>query len=212
MGHSSGNQVDVIDPDEIRNLDTNVYTSSTYSLTERLKKGWNRMREKSVPEPVRRSAKRHSTADIKPARIGRGVWKDQLLVDRSLRTMAALTTIFAIAMVIAISTHMKAFLTRTNKFSSSVGWETKDCKQVTYTNSALLFLINLAATMVLGMSNTYQQLLTSLEVSDFKYMLQKFGDSRVGTNSPFNINHKQKGKVKSWLAWLLLILTSIPIQ
>lgn len=66
--------------------------------------------------------------------------------------------------------------------------------------------------MVLGMSNTYQQIVTSLKIRDLKYMLSKFGDSRVGTNSPFNIQHKQHGKKKAWAAWLLLILTSMPVH
>jgi hypothetical protein len=66
--------------------------------------------------------------------------------------------------------------------------------------------------MVLGMSNTYQQLVTSLKISDLKYALSKFGDSRVGTNSPFNIQHKQHGKKKAWAAWCLLILTSMPVH
>ena len=74
---------------------------------------------------------------------------------------------------------------------------------------AFLLIINVAATMILGMSNTYQQLVTSLKISDIKWVLQKFGDSRVGTNSPFSINRKREGKVSSWLAWLLLICTSM---
>jgi hypothetical protein len=31
----------------------------------------------------------------------------------------------------------------------------------------------------------------------------------VGTNSPWSINHKREGKTKAWLAWILLISTSI---
>lgn len=71
------------------------------------------------------------------------------------------------------------------------------------------FLINVAATMILGMSNTYQQLLTALKVDDLKHALYKYGDARVGTNSPFSINHKRKGRLKAWLAWILLICTSM---
>jgi hypothetical protein len=66
--------------------------------------------------------------------------------------------------------------------------------------------------MILGMSNTFQQIVTSLKISDLKYMLSKYGDSRVGTNSPFNIQHKQHGKKKAWAAWLVLILTSMPVH
>lgn len=63
--------------------------------------------------------------------------------------------------------------------------------------------------MILGMSNTYQQLVTSLDFKEIRWVLSKHGDSRVGTNSPMNINHKKKGKRKAWLSWFLLVLTSI---
>ncbi|KAE9962262.1 hypothetical protein BLS_000582 [Venturia inaequalis] len=66
--------------------------------------------------------------------------------------------------------------------------------------------------MVLGMSNTYQQLVTSLDAVDIPAMLQKYGDSKVGTNSPFSINRKSRGKIKAWLSWILLISTSLPIH
>ncbi|KAL8754967.1 MAG: hypothetical protein Q9199_003976 [Rusavskia elegans] len=38
------------------------------------------------------------------------------------------------------------------------------------------------------------------------------GGKAVGTNSPFNINHKQHGKVQAWLQWTLLIGTSLPVH
>jgi hypothetical protein len=41
---------------------------------------------------------------------------------------------------------------------------------------------------------------------------RKYGDARVGTNSPFSINHKRDGKRKAWLQWLLLIFTSLPVH
>lgn len=66
--------------------------------------------------------------------------------------------------------------------------------------------------MVLGMSNTYQQLVTALNVDEIKWVLSKKGDSRVGTNSPFAINDKATGKLKHWLTWLLLISTSLVCQ
>lgn len=72
-------------------------------------------------------------------------------------------------------------------------------------------IINIAATMILGMSNTYQQLITSLEVDEIRWVLSKREDSRVGTNLPLAINHKRTGKLKAWLAWLLLISTSLVI-
>lgn len=73
-------------------------------------------------------------------------------------------------------------------------------------------VINVAATMILGMSNTYQQLITSLSTKELRWVLSKHEDSRVGTNSPFNINHKQHGKVQAWLQWTLLIGTSLPVH
>ena len=69
--------------------------------------------------------------------------------------------------------------------------------------------INIASTIVLGMSNTYQQLVTSLSVGDIKWALSKAGDARVGTNSPFSIKFKRTGKWTACLAWVLLISTSL---
>ena len=62
------------------------------------------------------------------------------------------------------------------------------------------------------MSNTYRQLATSVTITDLKHVLSKFGDSRVGTNSPFSINQKREGRKRSWLAWLFLVLTSMPVH
>jgi hypothetical protein len=161
---------------------------------------------------VKPFVERHPAADIETTRIRRGLWKDQLLVDRSLRTMAATTSVFAIGMLILIILYAPYFRNRAHPISSSVGGSTRSCEAVTKTNTALLLLINVCATMVLGMSNTYQQLVTSLTVSELKYVLSKFGDSRVGTNSPFSINHKKDGRKRAWSAWFLLVLTSMPIH
>ncbi|KAL8763620.1 MAG: hypothetical protein Q9184_000620 [Pyrenodesmia sp. 2 TL-2023] len=79
-------------------------------------------------------------------------------------------------------------------------------------NVMIHLVINIAATMILGMSNTYQQLITSLSTSELKWVLSKHEDSRVGTNSPFNINHKRGGRLQAWLQWLLLIATSLPVH
>ena len=59
------------------------------------------------------------------------------------------------------------------------------------------------------MSNTYQQLVTAPDIHDIKAVLERYGDCRVGTNSPFAINRKTKGKLSSWLCWLLLVGTSL---
>ena len=102
--------------------------------------------------------------------------------------MAALMTLLAIGMVILIACYVDHFRDRANIHTTSVGGNTMSCNTVTKTNTAMLLLINICATMVLGMSNTYQQLVTSIKVTDLKHVLTKFGDSRVGTKSPFSIN------------------------
>jgi hypothetical protein len=76
--------------------------------------------------------------------------------------MALLTAVFAIALVIICVTNVKLFAKRPNLHSTSIGGDSKSCKSVVRTNTALLLIINVAATMILGMSNTYQQLVTSL--------------------------------------------------
>ncbi|KAH4443851.1 hypothetical protein HBI46_152800 [Parastagonospora nodorum] len=202
---------DVTDHASLKSFDTHESTSSGSSISK-LKNFGARLRRKPLPRYLRGSIKRHAAAEIEPARIGRGVWRDQLLSDRSLRGMAALMSAFAIAMIILVAVFAKNFAQRSNRNTSSVGGEPQSCKTVTRTNTVLLLLINVCATMVLGMSNTYQQLVTSLKVSDLKHALSKFGDSRVGTNSPFSINHKKVGKKRAWASWFLLIITSMPIH
>ena len=63
--------------------------------------------------------------------------------------------------------------------------------------------------MTLGMSNTFQTVVSSLKADELRTALSKYGDARVGTNSPFNINRKRSGKLRAWLAWFLLVLTSL---
>jgi len=204
------------DTADLSSLNSSNTTTSSSSSVEKIKSGWeksiSRIRRKPVPRYMQSSVQNHRAAEIEPARISRGVWKDQFLVDRTLRGMALLTTVFAFAMLTVVCVYAGDFGNRANKFSSSIGGKTMDCDDVTHTNTIILLAINVAATMLLGMSNTYQQLVTSLKIGDLKHMLEKFGDSRVGTNSPFNINHMQSGKRKSWAAWMLLVATSIPIH
>ncbi|KAL8695705.1 MAG: hypothetical protein Q9224_003220 [Gallowayella concinna] len=144
---------------------------------------------------------------------GPGWWKHQMLADRSFRAMAAVTTLFALIMVIICLVYLKDLAHRSNKASTSVGGiANKTCSSMEGRNVVIHLVINLAATMVLGMSNTYQQLITSLSTKELRFALSNVEDSRVGTNSPFNINHKQNGKVLAWLQWILLIGTSLPIH
>jgi hypothetical protein len=185
---------------------------STTSSFEKLKKLSNRIRRKPLPRYLRGSIRMHPAADIEPSRVGKGVWKDQLLIDRSIRGMAALMTLLAIGMIILIALYADHFRDRANSNTTSVGGDASSCETVTRTNTACLLLINVCATMILGMSNTYQQLVTSLTITDIKHVLCKFGDSRVGTNSPFSINQKQEGRKRSWAAWLFLVMTSMPVH
>jgi hypothetical protein len=106
-----------------------------------------------------------------------GWWHKQMLVDRSLRSMAGFTAVCAVAMLIIIFSYLSAFVKKTNLKSTSVGGRAgESCavmeKQnvvrviqpgmfvgteelIVYVKAIHLF-INIAATMVLGCSNTYQ--------------------------------------------------------
>lgn len=196
----------------VNSFDTFESSSSSGSSFEKLKNLGHRIRRKSLPRSLQAPIKVHLAADIEPRRVGKGVWKDQLLIDRSLRSMAALMTLFAAGMIILIALYAKHFRDRANANTTSVGGDARSCKDVTYTNTAMLLLINVCATMILGMSNTYQQLVTSIRITDLKHVLTKFGDSRVGTNSPFSISQKREGKKRSWVAWTFLVLTSMPVH
>ncbi|KAH7391065.1 hypothetical protein DE146DRAFT_154956 [Phaeosphaeria sp. MPI-PUGE-AT-0046c] len=204
-------QYDTTDRASLKNFETLGSNSSRNSISK-LKTLGARLRRKPLPRHLRSSTGRHAAVDIEPARIGRGVWRDQLLSDRSLRGMAVLMTALAIGMIIVVVVYADTFASRANLNSSSVGGKTQSCKRVSHINTALLLLINVCATMVLGMSNTYQQLVTSLKISDLKHALSTFGDARVGTNSPFSIKHKKEGKKIAWASWVLLIFTSMPVH
>ncbi|KAM3074282.1 hypothetical protein ACMFMF_006297 [Clarireedia jacksonii] len=142
-----------------------------------------------------------------------GWWKKQMLVDRSLRTMAGLTFLSAMIMLIIIIAYLPSFTRRLNKHSTSVGGkEGESCSSMESRNIAVHLFINIVATMILGCSNTYQQLVTAPKVEEIPWILSKKGDCKVGTNSPWNINVKKTGKTKAWLSWALLISTSIPIH
>ncbi|KAJ8111205.1 hypothetical protein OPT61_g6150 [Boeremia exigua] len=197
---------------KINSFDTFESATSSTSSFEKLKKLGNRIRRKPLPRYLQGSIRAHPVADIEPTRVGKGVWYDQLLIDRSLRGMAALMTLFAIGMIVLIAVYAQHFRDRVNSNTTSVGGDARSCDEVTRTNTAMLLLINVCATMILGMSNTYQQLVTSIKITDLKHILSKFGDSRVGTNSPFSINQKREGRKRSWAAWAFLVLTSMPVH
>ena len=76
------------------------------------------------------STTRENPTPEEPFAVGeKGWWDRQMLVDRSLRSMAALTTIFAIIMISVCCTFMHDFTHRKNLHSTSVGFEKpKDCR------------------------------------------------------------------------------------
>ncbi|TVY89857.1 hypothetical protein LAWI1_G004089, partial [Lachnellula willkommii] len=154
-----------------------------------------------------------STFDGKFAHGKPGLWYKQMLADRSLRSMAAFTAVCAVIMLIITLSYIGDFAHRLNLNTTSVGGKDgESCESMEKKNVAVHLFINIAATMILGCSNTYQQLVTSLKVDEIRWVLSKRGDSKVGTNSPWSINHKREGKTKAWLAWLLLISTSLPVH
>ncbi|KAK7522965.1 uncharacterized protein IWZ02DRAFT_490369 [Phyllosticta citriasiana] len=147
-------------------------------------------------------------------RPGSGWWQGQMLVDRSLMIMA--NTILSLALVMIV-----ICLALTPKFRKHVGWSSSTTSiaifsgsetQIKNLSEGIKFVINIAATVILSASNTYQQLLTSLTIKDLKFVLTHFGDSRVGTNSPFAIKHKRSGHAKAWCGWIFLVATSMPIH
>ncbi|KAJ4988130.1 hypothetical protein SVAN01_06382 [Stagonosporopsis vannaccii] len=196
----------------VDSFDTVESATSSTSSFGKLKNLGNRIRRKPLPRYSRGSIRMHPAAEIEPVRVAKGIWHDQLLIDRSLRGMAALMTLFAIGMIILIAIYADHFRDRVNSNTTSVGGDAQSCKAVTKTNTAMLLLINVCATMILGMSNTYQQLVTSIKITDLKHVLSRYGDSRVGTNSPFSINQKRAGRKRSWAAWTFLVLTSMPVH
>ena len=193
-------------------FDTFELSTSSTSSFEKLKKLGNRIRREPSPRYLQGPVRVHRAAEIEPTQVGKGVWQDQLLIDRSLRGVAALMTLFAIGMVVLIALYVERFRNRANINTTSVGGDLRSCRALTQTNTATLLLINVCATMVLGMSNTYQQLVTSIKVTYLKHVLSKFGDSRVGTNSPVSIKQKRECRKRSWAVWAFSVLTSMPVH
>ncbi|KAL1383772.1 hypothetical protein HDK64DRAFT_341102 [Phyllosticta capitalensis] len=147
-------------------------------------------------------------------RPGGGWWHEQMLVDRCLRVMAGMIFWLAVIMIVVC-------IALAPQFNKRIGWHSSTTSVAIFSGSetsmknlseGIKFLINIAATIILSASNTYQQLLTSLKIEDIKYILTNFGDSRVGTNSPFAIKHKKFGRQKAWISWIFLVATSMPVH
>ncbi|KAB8290190.1 hypothetical protein EYC80_011059 [Monilinia laxa] len=175
-------------------------------VTSNLKRIWTKSTAFTKPRPP-------SSFNGQFAQGKDGWWKKQMLVDRSLRSMAGFTLLCAIIMGIIMTAYLEPFYARSNKHSTSVGGkEGESCESMESRNIVVHLFINIAATMILGCSNTYQQLVTAPQVEEIPWILSRNGEARVGTNSPWNINVKKSGKAKAWGSWLLLICTSIPVH
>ena len=73
--------------------------------------------------------------DIQFATGRSGWWKQQMLVDRSLRSMAALMSLFAVIMTIVCIVYMPELVGRHNKTSTSVGSNNgRSCESLEATN------------------------------------------------------------------------------
>ncbi|KAJ8062582.1 hypothetical protein OCU04_009106 [Sclerotinia nivalis] len=122
-----------------------------------------------------------------------------MLVDRTLRSMAGFTFLCAIIMFMIMIAYLLAFNKGLNKQSTSVGGKDGgSCGRMESKNIAVHLFINIAATMILSCSNTYQQLVTAPLIEEISWILSQNGDAKTGLNSPLNINVKKSGKAKAW--------------
>lgn len=65
-----------------------------------------------------------------------GWWNQQILFDRTLRSMAALMTLYAVIMIIICASYFKDFLHRGNPYSTSVGGNYgRSCKSLQSTEN-----------------------------------------------------------------------------
>ena len=77
----------------------------------------------------------HGAKDICFASRRSGWWKQQMLVDRSIRSMAALTSLFALIMTIVCIVYMRELVGRHNETSTSVGSNSgESCESLEATN------------------------------------------------------------------------------
>ena len=77
--------------------------------------------KKLLRKPSFMSARTASTFDGNFAHGKPGWWDKQMLVDRSLRSMAAFTAVCAVVMLIILFSYLPAFARRLNRSSTSVG-------------------------------------------------------------------------------------------
>ena len=152
--------------------------SSQESFTNFLLRPWSYTSEASfqpVPEmgaindgdETARVASRESSSDraVSPSRHddGRTVkgptsrWQDLMLFDRSLRLMAALTSVYAFVMTIVSATNIKALLDRQNNGSTSVAFKQKTtCENLEKTEVVGSMFLPKIYGNVLGHTTRYQ--------------------------------------------------------
>ena len=139
-----------------------------------------------------------------------------MFLDRSLAAMTAIVCLMAIISVSLAIASFQTYLTRKaegkNQFSTSVGEKIEPCASVEFKSTIIHIFINIGATIILGVSNTYQQLATGLSADELRKALESGGAVTVGTNSPFSIRHKQTGKVAAYFSWAFLLATSLPVH
>jgi hypothetical protein len=97
--YSPTDKKDATDRKSIQSFDTIESTSSGSSIYKFKSLGAH-IRSKPLPRYLQGSIRKHAPAEIELARVGHGVWRDQLLIDRSLHDMAALKVTFAVAMIV----------------------------------------------------------------------------------------------------------------
>ena len=118
------------------------------STNHELSSGWTRSRDASRGKPINNiqhfsawtrygDPNRERVADnTRLAPGGSGWWKQQMLVDRSLRTMAGLTTIFALILLVLSIRYLPDLVARKSMNSTSVGSQSgQDCRSLETTNS-----------------------------------------------------------------------------
>lgn len=66
------------------------------------------------------------------ATTGHGLWENQMLVDRSLRSMAVLTSVLAAIMCTLVFVCLRDFIDRPNKTSTSIYADDEDCKTASW--------------------------------------------------------------------------------
>jgi len=87
-----------------------------------------------------------------------------------------------------------------------------NCSSMQRVNAGIHLLLNLLATVVIGISMYIQQLCTSPTREDISTAIKAGGDVDFGSNLPFQLFRRWKKRKIVCLVWIVLILTSLPIH